>query len=245
MQAYKLTFGYDGSVFKGWQKGGLEPTVETCIEKLLSNLLDHPVKLEAASRTDAGVHAKGQVLRFETESPLSFSQLQVLCPPALIFKSLEPVASHFHPSTQAVSKQYSYLIDQGPVQCPLERKLAWHVPLSLNVAKMREAKALFLGTHDFAAFTNRCDYQGSTFRSIDEINIEELSENRLKITVTGKRFLYKMVRNIVGALVWVGKNKLTPQELAEILKNKSRKDSPMTAPAHGLYLDEVTYHETQ
>lgn len=189
---------------------------------------------EAASRTDRGVHAEAQVIQFtllQTMDPIKLQRaMNAHLPLDIRVKSLELL--DFHPTLDAKGKEYHYKLSLCPVQPPLEQPFAWHLHLPLDLAKMRKAAQDLLGTRDFSAFAN--EKEENPICTITSIEIEE---NLIKIK--GDRFLYKMVRNLVGTLVYVGLGKL--DNISQILTSKNRTSAGITAPAHGLYLHQVFY----
>ncbi len=238
MKNLKLTIAYEGTNYLGWQKTKIGPSVEEELEKAASQIVQHPIQFQAASRTDAGVHAEGQVVNFLSKTPLSLSRLQKsmngLLPKDIQVLHMEEMPLSFHPTLDAKGKEYQYHVCLGAAQLPFDRKFSWHFLKPVDVEKMRKAACYFIGEHDFSALTS--DPQEDNRREIFHIEVEELGENRLKIRVSGNRFLYKMVRVIVGTLLYVGCGML---EIKEIPRH--RKDAGMTAPAHGLTLKKVFY----
>ena len=207
-----------------------------------SQILRLPVALQAASRTDAGVHAEGQVVNFFTpvEVPLEKLQksLNSLLPEDISVLKIEKMATSFHPTLDSQGKEYHYSVCLGATQLPFYRNFSWHFSYPVNVEQMKKAAALLKGQHDFSAFTN--EKQEENVREIYDIVIDSF-ENRLKIRVSGNKFLYKMVRNIVGTLLYVGCGKLSADEIPAILESKDRTRAGVTAPAQGLVLKEVFY----
>lgn len=243
----KLTCAYDGTRYFGWQKTNTKPSIEERLQQVLEQILQEPIVLQAASRTDAGVHAKGQVVNFITtkhrHAPRLLFSLNRLLPDDIRILTLEEAASTFHPTLDCSGKEYEYFICNRPVQFPWERFDSWHIPSPLDIKSMGKACRWLIGKHDFEAFCN--DKKNAKYtdfiREVTKISIEENDDQRIKITVAGNHFLYKMVRNIVGTLVYVGKGKIAENEVSTILKNKIRTHLGITAPAHGLYLSHVFY----
>lgn len=237
MKNLKLTIAYEGTSFLGWQKTRMGPSIEEELEKTLSQILQHPVNLQAASRTDAGVHAEGQVVNFFTDSALELPRLQKslngLLPKDISVLHIEQEKEDFHPTLDCTAKEYHYHFCLGSTQLPFRRRFSWHYSYPVDLEAMRcEAKAL-VGKHDFSAFTN--EKEEDCVREIFDIEIFPDT-----IRVVGNRFLYKMVRNIVGTLIYIGSCKLA--NLAEIIESKDRTRAGMTAPAHGLILKRVIYN---
>lgn len=245
---YKLTLSYDGTLYSGWQKNRELPTVENELEKALKNLGFRSFKIEGASRTDAGVHAKGQVVRLDLEKKITNTKALLVginsqLPCDIRVVQLENCLENFHPTLDAQSKTYSYQICTGASQHPLYRHFSWHVPYSLEINKMKEASNLLKGTHNFQAFTNRKNNESyeNFERALYLVEVFEIEPSRLKIVVQGNSFMYKMVRNIVGLLVQVGRGKVSLSEVEAILESRDRKKAPLTAPAHGLCLNCIDY----
>lgn len=234
----KLTCSYDGTRYLGWQKSRSGPSIESELEAVLEKILQHPVKLSAASRTDRGVHAVEQVISFRAKKIPSLISLVRLLPKDITVTKVEEVDPDFHATLHAKSKIYRYQLTSKPFQIPLNRLYEWHYPYQLDIDLMRQGAKFLIGTHDFKALTNKRadeDYE-STVRTLSSILIEEPSRQNYVITVTGKSFLYKMVRNIVGLLLFVGRGEIHPKEVPNLLKSLDRKKCPVSAAAHGLTL---------
>jgi tRNA pseudouridine38-40 synthase len=238
----KLILAYEGTHYLGWQKTTMGPSIEKELEKVLAQILRHPVDLQAASRTDAGVHAEGQVVNFFTEVKVALEKLHKslnsLLPNDISVLKIEEAPEAFHPTLESQGKEYHYSICLGATQLPFYRNFSWHFIYPINIEEMKKAALHLKGQHDFSAFTN--ERQENNMREIFDIIIESF-DSRLKIRVSGNNFLYKMVRNIVGTLLYVGCGKLSAQEIPVILKSKDRTLAGVTAPALGLVLKEVFY----
>lgn len=248
-----MRVAYDGTRYLGWQKAvGL--SVEGELEALLKRILQSPVQLQAASRTDKGVHANGQVVNFFTDKQdLNLDRLhhslRTLLPDDISILSVEDAPSPtFHPTVDVKSKQYQYQIAYGKNPLPFYRFTHWHFAYPLDIEKMREAAKLLIGEHDFGAFTNvrREKPYKSTTRTLFSIEIEcckiERNEDeRLRILITGDNFLYKMARNIAGLLAYVGAGKMTLEHVGSLFEGSTRASGAITAPAHGLSLLHVYY----
>ncbi|MGC2596276.1 MAG: tRNA pseudouridine(38-40) synthase TruA [Rhabdochlamydiaceae bacterium] len=245
-QNIKLVIAYLGSSFFGWQKTKVGPTIEETLENTLQTILQHEVKLQAASRTDAGVHAEGQVVNFTTPKSLCLKSLQqrlnFMLPRRISIISIEWAPDDFHPTLSCLKKEYWYHLCYGFAQIPFLRKTSWHFPSSLDLAPMRKASEHLTGTHDFSAFCNeRPLWDRSPVCKIEKIEIFPLPMKQLCISITGDHFLYKMARNIAGTLAYVGCGKLTADQIPSILASKDRTQAGITAPAHGLILKRVFY----
>ncbi len=221
------------------------PSIEETLQQALFQIFHTPIFLQAASRTDAGVHAEGQVVNFIiqlTKKPNLFQlriRLNALLPCDISILNLEIADLSFHPTVDALGKEYHYHIYNHSADHPLYRKFSWHFPYPLNLKAMRDAAIYFLGENDFSAFSNERVLDGA--RKITDIEISVVSENRVRIAVKGSHFLYKMVRNIAGTLIYVGCGKIPLDDIPLILASKDRKLAGVTAPAHGLTLFQVFY----
>lgn len=239
----KLILAYDGTSYLGWQKTKEGSSIEEELENALGQILQEKVILQAASRTDRGVHATFQVVNFKTQKEIHLAKLQkglnALLPRDIAILQIEQVPDDFHPTLDAMGKEYHYHMSFEPVLFPQERHFVWHYPYEMDLAEMQAAKDALIGTLDFTSLTNiRTD---DTIRTVSRIAIEELRPARLLFKVTGSNFLYKMVRNIVGTLVYVGKGEIAAADIPGILLAKDRRLSGITAPAHGLFLAKVFY----
>lgn len=248
MTNYKLIIAYKGTAYKGWQKTSLGNSIEAVLEKSIFQILRRQVQLQAASRTDAGVHAEGQVVNFHTKTPLLDRRrflhgLNGTLPQDIRALSIEPMPLEFHPTIDALGKHYTYWICNHKVQLPFYRDLSWHFPYPIDLPLMKEEAKHLLGTHDFSSFCNeRSLWTRSPVCTIDAVNISLQEQGRLSICFKGDHFLYKMVRNLAGTLVYAGCGKIPPNTIPSILENKTRSLAGVTAPAHGLTLKEVIYH---
>jgi tRNA pseudouridine38-40 synthase len=245
MRQIKLVIEYDGTTLCGWQRQPNGPTVQQHIEEALAKLLTHDVRITGASRTDAGVHASGQVATFHTERPIELHGirrgLNSLLPDTIAVREVSEVALDFHPRFSATGKHYRYSIYRGADRSPRWRERAWHHPLALDLAAMRAAAASLVGEHDFAAFRAVGCAAKTTVRRIDGIDLIEAPDDLLAIDVRGNAFLRNMVRIVVGTLAEVGRGYRESAQVAEILAGKDRGQAGMTAPAHGLELIEVRF----
>lgn len=244
---WRLLLAYEGTGYCGWQDNRQEPSVEAVLRPILCQVLGSIHKLQAASRTDTGVHALGQVVTFLTEKPLSpkrlFASLNSLLPSDIRVRHIDEVPLSFHPTLSSSSKEYHYRLCTAQVLLPMERRYVWHYPYPLNVPTMRQAANLFLGSHDFRAFCNAnppAVYTDSQ-RRIDRLDIIEVTQGELRIEVEGNHFLYKMVRNLVGTLAQIGRGVLTTDSISLALKSGQRCHAGMTAAAHGLTLVRIHY----
>lgn len=244
---YKLVFSYDGTNFFGWQKTDpVLPTIEGALENALTTLLKHPITLQAASRTDRGVHALQQVANFITPHdlhPHSFLySLNAILPADIKVATLEKTPPDFHPTLDAVGKEYHYTLCTNTAQSPFLRRYSWHLPSSPSLELMDSATEVLLGTHDFSAFTNRREpAHENRVCTLTQFTPVPLGNGWIRFVLKGDRFLYKMVRNLVGTVVYIGIGKLSYKDLPAILEGQDRTLAGMTAPASGLRLERVFY----
>ena len=240
-----LTLAYDGTHYFGFQKTKEGPSIEESIEQALAKLLGKAIEITAASRTDRGVHAEGQTVNFFLEEEIALEKLQyrlnAVLPKEIRVTDTIAVPDTFHSTLSALKKEYHYFIETGEIQNPFNRHTTWHYPYKLNINEMRKAAALLIGKKDFITFQNSGRKAATTVREIETISIE--GDNFLHFTLIGNSFLYKMVRNIVGTLVYIGEGKLQLSDLETILASGERKNAGICAPAHGLTLKRVIYHD--
>jgi tRNA pseudouridine38-40 synthase len=244
----RLVVEYDGTALCGWQRQANGPTVQAHIETALAQLLTHEVTVIGASRTDAGVHARGQVASFRTERTIPLHGirrgLNSILPNTIAVHDVAEVADDFHPRFSATGKHYRYTILPAPDRSPRWRDRAWHVPEPLDHALMREGARHLVGEHDFSAFRAAGCTARTATRRVDSIDIGEAGEV-LVVDVRGNAFLRNMVRIVVGTLVEVGHGATSPAQVAEILASRDRTKAGKTAPAHCLELLEVRYDGTR
>lgn len=232
-----LTVAYDGTHYHGWQIQPNVPTIEGVLNQCLSALLDEPIEVIGASRTDAGVHALGNIAVFDTEAripaeKISYAMNQRL-PEDIKVRRSEEVAADFHPRRAESRKTYEYRIWHDTFPMPTERLNSWFVYTPLNIGKMQEVAKYLIGEHDFTSFCSVNTEVESKIRTIYDISVHE-QEHMLKIRVCGNGFLYNMVRIIVGTLIEVGKGSYEPSYVEEILSGQDRELAGPTVPAHGL-----------
>ena len=247
MNNFKAIIAYCGTHYLGWQKTKEGPSIEESVEKAFSQILQEKITLQAASRTDRGVHAHGQVINFLTEKQgIDLSTLkkgvQAVLPRDISLLYLESAPEQFHPTLDCTSKEYQYFLCNDSFQLPFHRDYSWHWPYPLNLELMQKAAEQLQGKHDFSAFTNeRLEDSKDAVREIYSFRVVPLPEHRFKFSVTGNRFLYKMVRNLVGTVVYIGAGKISLENLPLIIKSRDRTQAGITAPAYGLSLKEVFY----
>ena len=242
---FRLLLEYDGGQYHGWQRQQGVLTVQETVESRLEIMLGGPVSVRASGRTDAGVHARGQVVNFYGRTALSPEEIQRglngLLPPDIVVLQAEEVHESFHSRFSAVGKIYEYSILNRPIPSALERNIAWHIRQALDLASMREALRRFEGTHDFSSFMATGSSVVSTERTMLRAELEESGASRFKMVFEANGFLRHMVRNIVGTVVEVGRGRRNPADMAAILAGRDRRLAGMTAPAHGLCLLSVRY----
>lgn len=243
----KFSCAYLGTPFFGWQETKEGPSVEGVLRAALEKVLQHPIVLQAASRTDRGVHAEAQIVQFATPrwdfdlTRLRYA-LQGLAAPHIAIHLIEEVPSTFHPTLDVLHKEYCYYLCLSRVQLPFFRETSWHVPKLLNLSLMQQAMLRLTGTHSFRAFCNERKTMRYTdyTRTLLKLCMHKLPYERLKIEIRGDHFLYKMARNLVGTLVQIGTGAFALEDL-EKFKSEDRTQMGMTAPAHGLFLHRVYY----
>jgi tRNA pseudouridine38-40 synthase len=243
----RMTLAYEGTAFAGWQRQPGARTVQETLEQSLAAIEERPVGVVAAGRTDAGVHARAQVVSAEVLNRLPprvlMRALNVRLPQDVRVTSVEDAAADFNARRLARAKVYHYTMALGDDPGPFVRRLVWHIPHTLDVPAMAAAAALLIGEHDFAAFqATGSDVQTSVRRLLQSRLVDDPGPPRyLHYRVTGTGFLRHMVRNIVGTLVDVGRRRWPPDEILTILKSRSRHRAGATAPARGLVLVRVLY----
>lgn len=241
----KLTIAYDGSDYAGWQVQPGRPTVQGEVEAALTRLTGQPVKVHGSGRTDQGVHAMGQVAHADLETRLApaalLKALNALLPPAIRVLRVARAPADFHARRSAVGKEYRYLIWNGAILPPFQRRYRAHVRTPLDVAAMRRAAADLVGRHDFAAFTaNPNRAVESTVRTLSLLSVTRRG-HEVVIRAGSDGFLYKMVRSLAGFLIRVGEGALPPDAARQILHSRERTARVPTAPPEGLFLWRVEY----
>lgn len=243
----KLTLAYDGTNYNGWQVQARPQGVKTIqgiLEEKLKLLTKEEIKVVAAGRTDAGVHALGQVVHFDTNSTIPterFPQaLLSVLPWDIVPLAAEEVDENFHARYSARWKTYRYTIDTGPMPHVFWRRFAYHCPHPLDRKAMARATEYLLGEHDFRSFCASGSSAKNFVRTIAACRWKEEGQ-LLMLEITGNGFLYNMVRIIMGTLLEIGKGKLKPEAMGEIIAARDRKAAGPTAPAHGLCLLKVEY----
>ena len=244
MRNLRLDICYDGTRYRGWQRlSGDDNTIQGKIEKALSRILGESIEISGSGRTDAGVHARGQVANFHCESTMSageiLSQLRRYLPEDIGIYSCKDCSERFHARLNAKEKTYQYRIWNSDAPCVFEKRYVTVLPEKLDVKAMKKAAALLIGEHDFSAFCSNPKFKKSTVRFIRALDISRCGEE-IRITVTGNGFLHGMVRIIVGTLIEVGRGERTADSIVSLFGGK-RAEAGFLAPAQGLCLMEVYY----
>ncbi|HZT68124.1 MAG TPA: tRNA pseudouridine(38-40) synthase TruA [Terriglobia bacterium] len=254
MRNIRLLIAYDGADFHGWQRQPHARSIQEELEAKIAQITGSRVALHASGRTDAGVHASGQVANFRTECPIPCEglakALNDVLPPAIRVRHAEDVPSSFHARYRAKSKTYRYRILQTAICPPFLARYVYHHPYPLDWCRMAKAARLFEGEHDFTSFAGD-DHSEETIRKDSEnSNVRRIFSSRLELReklallvyeVRGSGFLHHMVRNIVGTLLEVGSGKRSPEDIPAILEARDRSKAGPTAPANGLCLVKVEY----
>jgi len=245
LKNFKIIIEYDGTNYHGWQRQKDDRTIQQEIEQALSTMTAGRVTLNGSGRTDTGVHALGQVANFLCETDLleaTFQKgLNSLLPDDIVIKDCRLVDEVFHARYDVKSKVYHYRILNRILPSAFERQYAWFIRRKLDTAAMRSAIAHIIGSHDFKSFEGTGSPRSHTTRNILAADLSEHEDGSLIFKIEADGFLRYMVRNIVGTLVDVGLNKITPAEFKGILESKDRSNASATAPAQGLFLMEVKY----
>ena len=245
-QRWKCICAYDGTSFAGWQSQARSDAVQDVIEARLKQIFHRPVRIHGSGRTDAGVHALGQVFHFDAEWRHGVDKLlaafRVGLPLAIQVKSVRPAPAKFHARFQATGKRYEYRLQLGDAD-PFTRPYCWTVFRPLDLGAMQAAAAMLRGRHDFRAFTalnGQGEAREDTVRDLRRLEIVRRGR-RVRMTFEAEGFLYKMIRSLVGLLVSVGEGKVTVADVRAILASKERTARVLTAPPHGLFLVKVFY----
>jgi tRNA pseudouridine38-40 synthase len=252
MRTIKLTLAYDGTAYAGWQRQLDRPTIQQTIEDVLSTLCGERITVFGSGRTDAGVHARGQVASFSTTCGLPVRAFQralnVELPRDIAVLAAEEAAANFHAQKHAVSKRYRYEIHNSRTADVFRRKLAWHYCWGkLDAEAMHAAARHWLGKHDFRTFESRWPQRKTSVRTVLDIECKRLSapdQKRIALEVEADGFLYNMVRTMVGTLIEVGRGRRPPEWAAEVLAVGDRREAGMKVPPHGLFLMHVVYAPT-
>lgn len=244
MRNIRLDICYEGTRYRGWQRlSTTDNTLQAKLEQALSRILNEPVEVSASGRTDAGVHAKGQVVSFHCGSAMPceeiLMQLRRYLPEDIGIYSCKNVSPRFHARLNAKTKTYAYRVWNSEKPCVFQRKFVYIDPREVDLGAMQQGAEYFLGEHNFAAFCANSRTKKSTIRYIHSFNVVR-NGDELVFTVTGNGFLHHMVRIMVGTLLEVGRGERTPESILNLFDGK-RADAGELAPASGLCLMEVTY----
>ena len=245
MRNIKLVIEYDGKEFNGWQKQPNKLNIQGEIERAIKQITGEEVDLTASGRTDAGVHALGQVANFKTNSNIPIEKIPIALnsnlKKSIVIKSAEEMEERFHSRLNCKRKTYRYIINNSKYGIAIYRNLETHIPMKLDIQKMQEAVKYFEGEHDFKAFKASGTSSKSSVRTIYKAEVIDAGNERIYIELTGNGFLYNMVRIIAGTLVEVGLGKIEPNEIKTIIESKKRENAGKTLPPQGLYLVKVEY----
>lgn len=241
----KLVIHYDGTAYHGWARQPEMPTIQGTIEAAFEKLCRQTIEVIGSSRTDAGVHALGQVAHAVlTDCPVPTENFQNalnnLLPDDIVIADVQDAPDDFDAISDTVQKRYDYFININPVRPVLVRN-QWHRPGQLNIKKMASAAKYLVGKHDFKSFASAADQRESSVRTITQCIVKQGCSNPIIISVAADGFLYNMVRNIVGTLVEIGRGRWQPEQMDAILKAKDRTAAGPIAPACGLCLMKIYY----
>lgn len=244
MRNIKLTIEYDGTNYNGWQKQKNGVTIQEELEKAIKKITSEDVEVIGSSRTDSGVHARGMVCNFKTNSKIPSERfreaINTKLPDDIAVLLSEEVDALFHARYNSKGKRYSYTIINRLEKIAIDRNFSYHVKDELNIEKMKKTCEYFIGTHDFSAFKSSGSSVKTSIRTIYDMHID-VSGEEIKLIVYGNGFLYNMVRIIVGTLVEVGRGKISSIEVQKAIEGGDRKATGPCAPPNGLVLEEVYY----
>lgn len=241
---YKLLLEYDGTNYHGWQIQPTGATVQGTLEAALSRILNRPIRVRVAGRTDAGVHALGQVATFQATPPLDLVRFQhslnSVLPSDIAIHAISEVPDTFHPRYDARSRTYQYRVWNRPSPSAIQARYSWHIPYPLDQGAMHAAAALLTGPHNFASFQGADSVERTPWRTVMH-SVVCRERDFLVYTVEARSFLRHMVRNIVGTLVDVGRGALSTDEFAAVFAAHDRSRAGLNAPPQGLFLVAVRY----
>ena len=248
MRNIVLTIAYDGTNYHGFQRQTRWTAIQNVLESRLSKIFGGKIELAAAGRTDAGVHARGQVVNFFTDGTIPIDKIPIaacsVLPNDIVVRGAWEADENFSARFSVVSKIYVYRLHVGETSDPLIDRYAWHVRPPVDVEQMRLALSLLIGKHDFGAFKSSSEVERNPVRTIIDASIDDEAvegERLLTIRLHADGFLYRMARNIVGALVKVGRGRLTVEDFKNIFDGRDRNAAPPPAPPQGLCLNKVFY----
>jgi tRNA pseudouridine38-40 synthase len=244
MTVVRLTLAYDGTGFRGWARQAGHRTVESTFEAALQRFLGSAPKLSVAGRTDAGVHARGQVVSFAVAEPPELARmrraLNAMLAPEVVVLDARPAPDGFDARRSATAREYGYRIDVGEVPDPFTAAFVWHRPGELALAPMRAAARHLVGEHDFASFCRAPKDGAPTVRRLERLAVSRAGD-RIEISARANAFLHQMVRSLVGTLVAFGEGRIDPDDVPSILAARDRSRAGPVAPPHGLTLERVVY----
>jgi tRNA pseudouridine38-40 synthase len=248
LRNFKLTIEYDGSGYQGWQRQPNGPSIQSTIEEALKRMTCQAITLIGSGRTDAGVHALGQVANFTCDTriePHVFHKgLNSILPDDIVIRECDEVPAEFHSRFDAKSKLYHYHILNQSIPTAIGRHYAWWIRRPLDLAEMQAAARHLLGKHDFKAFEGAGSPRSHTIRHIMQVDLADRPDGTIRFAVEADGFLRYMVRNIVGTLVSVGRGDIDVAQFKTILLSKDRNQAAATAPPHGLFLIKVNYRRS-
>ncbi len=244
MPIYKLTIEYDGTAYAGWQRQPNQPTVQLALEEALFQITQTPTHAVASGRTDAGVHAIGQVVSFQSDKILPPQQwthsLNGVLPKDICIHHTEQMDDAFHARYRAKQKTYEYRIHNDPIRPVLNRLRMWHIPKPLHLGSIKEATTYLEGQHNFSSFEGSPTDNQNPLCHLKTVKVHDETP-LIRITFQANRFLKQMIRALVGTLVEVGHGKRSSHDMHTILEAQDRRAAGKTAPPHGLYLLYVNY----
>ena len=244
MSVVRLSVEYDGTDFRGWARQTGLRTVEGVVEVGLQQVLGDVPELTVAGRTDAGVHARGQVVSFPASGDVDVGRLQralnSMLAPEVVILDARLAPEGFDARRSAIAREYRYRIDVGPVPDPFTARFVWHRSGELWLPRMRAAARHLLGEHDFASFCRTPKDGGPTVRRLERLTISRAGD-RIEIGARANAFLHQMVRSVVGTLVAVGEGRIDATDMPGILAARDRAKAGAIAPPHGLTLEHVVY----
>ncbi len=244
MKNIMILIEYDGTNYHGWQRQPNGNTIQEVIENSILKISSEKIGIIASGRTDAGVHAYGQVANLKTSASiddLSFLKaLNSMLPKDIVIKELSTVSDDFHARYSAKSKIYKYIILNRPYPSSFYYRYSWYIPYPLDITLMRKGAAILKGMHDFSSFRAASCEAKDSVRTLSRLDIYN-EEDRIVFYLEGNGFLKHMVRNIIGTIVRVGKGKISPDEIMDILASRDRRNAGPTAPPQGLFLVSVSY----
>lgn len=245
MKNIKLTIEYDGRRYLGWQRlGNSDKTIQGKIEKVLQQMTGEEIEIIGSGRTDAGTHARGQIANFKTQSELTPPEmidfLNRYLPGDIVVKAAIEMPDRFHARYNAKGKKYTYYIWNAEIPSAFERYRSFYFPQELDLEKINQACQKLIGTHDFIGFSALKKTKKSTIRTIEDISLKQ-NGHLVAFTFVGNGFLHKMVRILMGTILEIGTGKLPLETIDEVLDHKIREAAGETAPAQGLFLDDVYY----